>query len=145
MLNQIIMTWSMTGKQDLWNRVLGHPDFAKYIESFNSKPIPGTYEVCYDNGGEAVSANFMRVGDWAASRFGANEGSLSRGGLAKSPGMPPIVSRNPQDCFDRVAMSACAFVSLELTARNQAIALTPGLAGFGFRPDHGLLRSDSLG
>lgn len=81
---------------DFW----GHPDFAKYIESFDSKPIPVTYEVYYDNGGSAVSANFMRVGDWAASRFGANEGSLNRGGLITGPGMPPIVSRNPQDCFD---------------------------------------------
>ncbi len=80
----------------------GHPDFAKYIESFNSKPIPVTYEVYYDNGGDAVSANFMRVGDWAAPRFGANEGSLNRGGLTTGPGMPPIVSRNPQDCFDRL-------------------------------------------
>jgi hypothetical protein len=78
----------------------GHPDLAKYIESFTSKPIPVTYEVYYDNDGEAVSANFMRVGKWAASRFGANEGSLSRGGLTTGPGMPPIVSHNPQDCFD---------------------------------------------
>ena len=80
----------------------GHPDFAKYIESFASKPILVTYEVYYDNGGDAVSANFMRVGDWAASRFGANQGSLSRGGLTTGPGMPPIVSRNPQDCFDQM-------------------------------------------
>jgi hypothetical protein len=79
----------------------GHPDFAKYIESFASKPIPVTYEVYYGNDRDAVSANFMRVGDWVASRFGANEGSLSRG-LTTSPGMPPIVSRNPQDCFDQL-------------------------------------------
>jgi hypothetical protein len=80
----------------------GHPDFAKYIESFDSMPIPVTYEVYYDNDGNAISANFMRVGVWAASRFGANEGLLSRGGLTTGPGMPPIVSRNPQDCFDHV-------------------------------------------
>ncbi len=80
----------------------GHPDFAKYLESFASKPIPVTYEVYYDNDGDAVSANFMRAGNWAASRFGANEGSLSRGGLTTGPGMPPIVARNPQDCFDQL-------------------------------------------
>jgi hypothetical protein len=80
----------------------GHPDLAKYIESFASNPIPVTYEVYYDNDGDAVSANFMRVGEWAASRFGADEGSLSRGGLTTGPGMPPIVSRNPQDCFDQL-------------------------------------------
>lgn len=80
----------------------GHPDFANYIESLASKPIAVTYEVYYDNSGNAVSANFMRVGDWSASRFGANEGSLSRGGLTTGPGMPPIVSRNPQDCFDQL-------------------------------------------
>lgn len=80
----------------------GHSDLAKYIESFPSRPIPVTYEVYYDNHGEAVSANFMRIGDWAASRFGADEGSLNRGGLTTGPGMPPIVSRNPQDCFDQL-------------------------------------------
>jgi hypothetical protein len=81
----------------------GHPDLAKYIESFTSnKPIPVTYEVYYDNDGEAVSANFMRVGNRAASCFGANEGLLSRGGLVAGPGMPPIVSHNPQDCFDQL-------------------------------------------
>ena len=80
----------------------GHLDFVKYVESFGSKPIPVTYEVFYNYGGEAVSANFMRIGDWPSSRFGANEGSLSHGGLITGPGMPPIASRNPQDCFDRV-------------------------------------------
>jgi hypothetical protein len=80
----------------------GHPEVSQYIESFGSNPVPVTYEVFFDRNGEAISANFMRLGYWKSSHFEENEGSLSRGGITTGPGMPSIILRNPQDCFDKI-------------------------------------------
>ena len=80
----------------------GHPEIGSYLESLGSTPIPVIYEVYYDKDGEAISANFMRLGKWPARWFGPNEGSLSTTGVATRPGLQQIESRNPQDCFDPV-------------------------------------------
>jgi hypothetical protein len=80
----------------------GHPEVGSYLESLGGVPVPVTYEVYYDDNGEAVSANFMRLSRWPASWFGPNEGSLSTQSMPTGPALPPIVSRNPQDCFDPV-------------------------------------------
>ena len=73
--------------------------FADYIESFGSRKVPVTYEVSYDQSGEAISANFSRVGGWSVRRFSDNEGGPSREVEVK-PGEPGVRSRIPQDCFD---------------------------------------------
>jgi hypothetical protein len=82
----------------------GHPELGTYLESLGSRPVPVIYEVYYDENGEAMSANFMRVGRWPASWFGPNEGSLSSGVAVVVTGSQsqPMKSRNPQDCFDPV-------------------------------------------
>lgn len=73
--------------------------FADYVESFGDRKVPVTYEVFYDQSGEAISANFSRVGSWSAKRFSDNEGGPSREVTSK-PGEPVVRSRVPQDCFD---------------------------------------------
>lgn len=80
----------------------GHPELGSYLESLGSSTVPVIYEVYFDENGKAVSANFMRFDRWPASWFGPNEGSLSTTGVRADPGSQPIVSRNPQDCFDPV-------------------------------------------
>jgi hypothetical protein len=80
----------------------GHPELGSYLESLGSSTVPVTYEVYFDENGEAVSANFMRFDRWPASWFGPNEGSLSTTGVRAGSGSQLIVSRNPQDCFDPV-------------------------------------------
>jgi len=75
--------------------------FADYIESFGDRKVPVTYEVFYGRSGEAISANFSRVGTWSASRFSSNEGGPSRE-VTVRPGEDAVTSRVPQDCFDPV-------------------------------------------
>ena len=81
-----------------------HEDFAQYITSFGHQPVPVTYEVFYDTSGEAISANFVRVGSWPSKRFHENEGQIGPYGSAR-PG-ESLTLRTPQDCFVSVPPGA---------------------------------------
>jgi hypothetical protein len=77
---------------DFWSR----QDFADYASS-HSQSVPTTYEVLYDQTGEAVSANFRSVGHWKSSDFGPNEGNIGSFGTVTVG--QTLVTRTPQDCF----------------------------------------------
>lgn len=75
-------------------------DFADYVTSFGNRSVPVTYEVFYDEMGEAVSANLVRVGVWSRRRFGENDGSIGPYGAVGLGGSLRL--RAPQDCFHRI-------------------------------------------
>lgn len=84
---------------------INSPAFADYIRSFGNQSVPVQYEVFYGRNGEAISANLVSVGTWAADSFREREGEgvLGSGlGNIRRGESVTFSRRTPGDCFARL-------------------------------------------
>ncbi|HEY3972820.1 MAG TPA: hypothetical protein VGM18_07435 [Candidatus Sulfotelmatobacter sp.] len=83
-------------------KVIRSQEFAEYISSFGSAPVPVTYRVRYGSDGQAEAAKLDSVGNWQAERFPANDRLISIKFEFKK-GQPSQKQetgyRSPADCF----------------------------------------------